>query len=123
MVSFDHGEVFLPVIGSIGSGDNWVPLNPTEHITVGEVPQIINCGNAKVFLVVRASTKRTGVKPQSVGIDIVVDTDTLGKSLVTEAAFQNLGRTDGPGVVDASQLCARGSDGVPHVWIRRKWSH
>ena len=102
MVSFDHGEVFLPIIGSIGSGDNWVPLNPTEHITVGEVPQIINCGNAKVFLVCRASAKRTRINAQSVRIDCVIDADALGETLIAETALEHFGRRDGPGCVGAA---------------------
>jgi len=120
VVALDHGEVLLPVVGSVGPGDDRVSLDPANRWITGcpEVAKVVDRGHAEVFVVGRGRAQRAGIDAQGQRINIVVDRDALGKTLITEATLQHHGRADRPGVIESDQLGPAGSDRIPHAVAR-----
>src|SRR5262249_10629613 len=108
VVPLDHREVLLPVIGSIGSRNNWVSLDAAHDCVPAtrgsEVPKIVHSWDAKVLSVVGSRPQRTSVNTQIIRVDVIVHSNALRKALVPNPAFQDFVRTDGPRVIDPRQL-------------------
>ena len=63
VVALDLCKMFLPIIGSIGTGDDRVPLN-AAHESVGGVPKgvPVESWHLEVFFVLRASAQGAGIE-------------------------------------------------------------
>ncbi len=72
-----------------------------------KLPEVIDRRHSEILLILRVSAQRTGVDSQSVGIDVVVDSDALREALVAQTAFQDLGGADGPVVINSDKLGPR----------------
>ena len=101
VVALNHCKVLLPVVARIGSGNDWIALHtPDKRISgCSEVPQVINRWYSEVFFVLRAGTQRSCVDSQRIGVDIVIDPDSLRNSLLAESALQHLRRAYRPRVI------------------------
>ena len=56
MVPFDHGQMFLPIVRSIGASNDRVALDAAHHgiVCISEVPEIVKTGNHEVLFILRA---------------------------------------------------------------------
>src|SRR5437660_10354981 len=119
VMAVDRGEVLLPIISSVWTGDNRISLHSANHRVpdISEITEIINCRHPEIFCVTRTGAQRTRVETEIGGIKVVVDSDALRKTCVADAALQHLGGADGRGVVNVGKLWLALSDGVPHVCV------
>src|SRR4029077_4388717 len=78
VIPLNHRKVLLPIIRSVGAGDYGISLDAADKGVCGVSEGIVvQRRHFKVLLVLRTSTQRSGVQTQCIGIDIVINPDTL----------------------------------------------